>query len=1110
MRVLDNLFGSIGSAIASYQRAINVQQPQNLTRPPFFGAWADSEKWKGGTINGELEYAERRALQNSWLYMAIGAVSREASGAKFSVVIENPNEEAGYLDVKNHPFEVVMRRPNSEMGKTFLWDYTITWLELDGNAYWFLGVDNERKIREIWPLPSHQVQVFPGDRRRFVDHYKFNVNGRVYEIPSELICHFKYPNPFDIYRGLSPLVASMLPIDSDTAMSKWNGAFFGHDNVMPSAIINLSSGDPDAPIDPDDADRLVADLKENYSMMHRRTIVTTAQALQVQMLGYSQRDMDFLSGRTFTKEEIFGIYGVPAGLFDKNATEANAQVADRTFKEKKIYPTLLLLSEQITSQIVVPYYGIEYSSKFEDVRPTNRAQELAEIQSAKGALTIDEIRSKYFKLQPLPDEIGKAIFTGTAPAAGGDGSDDGQQTQDGSAEGGIPQLPQPTAENKPVVNKPVDKASANKQASEAATPTKPADTPKVTPDEPANTGKSIVLDTQPHKRNETEILREDYGLNDTQIKSLLTMKRSLNYLSKAKKSFPNHLGRPGLRGGSLPKGGGISIDNDTSDFPYDLGKLTHVSGTEQLVLQDDSTGKKYIQRYPGSTEHGEAMVDANNMYRAMGVRVPKIKQYGDTLLIEHVEGRTLDDIVKEGNPETIRKAYESIQKDFGADALVGNTLVVGGLERNNIIIDKDGNAWRMQHEESFNHNYSDILTNNERISQYPTELWELRKPTASEVVQQNTLAFGDIDYPSMLSHCENIVAKRESILSNISPFLKDTVSKRIDAMEDIVKTSKILMDDKFKPEYVEEFMYHSVNLRKAGLLEHLSKKMVQLEDSYYMVDTEKQPFDTFRNPAKDGKTATEFLFNYVENNYGTDSKNRLSESIGMWAGNSFSYTNGRQGDAYSLQVIAGKYMRNISTENHYMSEFKAEGIMYELHPDYSVDKIKETVASMSTLDRYNLWDDKAKSMLPSVTALHAFTFESLRHMEIPGSDMENGTMKLFRNEPYGTEKLLGDTAFKGKSIPKLRGALASYSPYYDFGLHKQTSQNVPYHRILATYFMHANYSRSQTVLYSDQENEFITMGDGIKFDYIPKVSGDDRIHNYSTNTQPTKWKKLRY
>jgi HK97 family phage portal protein len=384
--------------------------------------WQGGWSWQSGT-GSDLERG-KRAIQNSWVFSCIEMIAREVGASTFQVVEHHgPDEEP--TQISNHPLEQLLRRPNPYMGRAFLWQYSTWWLKLDGNFYWFVLCDDDGQPVELWPLPSFAVRtVFSDDAARIIDYYEYWVGGIVYKIPPQYIVHVKRPNPFNPFIGLSELVAAMLPADSDSAMARWNAAFFGKQNTMPSAIINLSSGDPNMPINPADRERLQADLIDDYAAHERRTFITTANSVSADLLGWNPQEMDFLAGREFTKSEIFTVYGVHLGVVDPNATEANAKVGEQRFKET-VWALLTLIAEQLTVELVEPFYAWwvgapELEAAFEDIRPLDRELLLRERESAKGVLTISEIRADYYQKEPLGDERDDLLETEVMGATAGD------------------------------------------------------------------------------------------------------------------------------------------------------------------------------------------------------------------------------------------------------------------------------------------------------------------------------------------------------------------------------------------------------------------------------------------------------------------------------------------------------------------------------------------------------------------------------------------------------------------------------------------------------------------------------------------------------------------
>lgn len=415
MGLLDRTLATLGRGLGTFTSEYAKATRGLSERPAFLDAVARSEQWKGGQ-NWSDPAAQMRAMTNSWLYLAVDMIAREVGAAAFQVTRQTRVDDE-VEQIVNHPLEQLMRRPNAYMGGAFFWQYSTAWYLLDGNFYWFIATDEAGDVAELWPLPANQVQVWPGDTAdRFIDHYKYFVQGVEFRLPAEYVVHVMRPNPFDIYRGMSPLTAAMLPVDADNAMARWNGTFFGQDNVMPSAIINLSSGDPNKPINPKDALALKSDLQREYQASSRKTAVTTANQVNAVLLGWNAKDMDFLAGRQFSKEEIWNIYGVPPGMLDPSATEANAVVAERVFKNN-VWGTLCLFAEQISAELVMPFYGRDLQAGWADIRPANRTQELAEDAQARATLTIDERRSKFWKLPALPEGRGAVTELEATPQA---------------------------------------------------------------------------------------------------------------------------------------------------------------------------------------------------------------------------------------------------------------------------------------------------------------------------------------------------------------------------------------------------------------------------------------------------------------------------------------------------------------------------------------------------------------------------------------------------------------------------------------------------------------------------------------------------------------------
>lgn len=452
--IIEKFASAVGGAVRAYELARNGGEAHGpARRPAFLTSQAQEGRWKGGTYNPDKSDAAARSLQNSWIYMMINRKAMEKSAARLYVV-DNPEglDDTGTV-VKGHPFLGILRNPNPWMNYAFMSQYLDWWLDLMGECYVFLAPDEDGNLAELWPLPSNAVNPVPGDAQRFIDYYEYTANGITYRIPAEYMYHEKYPNPFDVFRGLSPLVAAILPADADTAMAYWNGQFFGQDNVMPSAVISLSSGVPGQPIDGADVQAVKDALTNEYAAINRKTVVTNAYDMVVSMLGWSAKDMDFFMGRTFTKEEIILILGGFPGMFDKSATEANATTSDNMFKEKTIWPLLNQRAAVMTSDILRRWYSETHEARFQDIRPINQQLFIQQSDASRDVLEIDERRQRFWQADPLPDGRGKKLATDMADPFSLPAS---VSTETSSAPGAPTTLPNP--QNASLANVPAGKA----------------------------------------------------------------------------------------------------------------------------------------------------------------------------------------------------------------------------------------------------------------------------------------------------------------------------------------------------------------------------------------------------------------------------------------------------------------------------------------------------------------------------------------------------------------------------------------------------------------------------------------------------------------------------
>ena len=397
MNTIEKFMGKVGEVL--YRNAIKPNLSKNSG---WLYAEADAEKYN---IPDYSMYQAQSNLyrQLSWFQSAVSLTAQSCAIVPFNV-----KEMVGEKDkdIPNHDFERLLLKPNPLQSRFEFLDSVFSYYKINGNAYIWLNRMNENSPPiEMWIIPSHMILPEP-DNQMYIKGYAFNAgNGMTIPLETWEVMHLKKFNPDNPFIGLSDVEAFAMSASEDLAKQKWSAELYGkHNGKIPSILAFTET------YTSDQWDKMIkqvnGETKRNQIMMLQNVKQGGISLLQNAV---SQKDMEYLESRKFTKEEIYSI--VAPGLYSmlsESATEANSRTGKGIFTDFTLWPTLTLFAEKTTNNIL-PSYGENLKGEFDDIRYTDRTLELSEQAEYSKTHTIDEVRQKYYEDKKIGDERGEML-----------------------------------------------------------------------------------------------------------------------------------------------------------------------------------------------------------------------------------------------------------------------------------------------------------------------------------------------------------------------------------------------------------------------------------------------------------------------------------------------------------------------------------------------------------------------------------------------------------------------------------------------------------------------------------------------------------------------------
>jgi HK97 family phage portal protein len=250
--------------------------------------------------------------------------------------------------VTDHPAARVWAHPNNHYTQDEFIEAIQQHYELTGEFWWVLE-DQGGMISGVWPIrPDRMAPV--ASRSEFISGYRYTIGGETVPLTREQVVYERRMNPFDPWRGLSPVASLVIDVDADRAASIWNAVFFKN-GAEPGGVLQLKRKEI---MDDHEWARWVEHWKQSHqgaSNAHTVAVMEMGEFIPSQ---YTQRDMQFVQLRDFSEKRVKQAYRISKAMLGEvdDVNRANNEAQLNMFARSIVRPRLKRLRRALNEKFL--------------------------------------------------------------------------------------------------------------------------------------------------------------------------------------------------------------------------------------------------------------------------------------------------------------------------------------------------------------------------------------------------------------------------------------------------------------------------------------------------------------------------------------------------------------------------------------------------------------------------------------------------------------------------------------------------------------------------------------------------------------------------------------
>jgi HK97 family phage portal protein len=313
-------------------RGVLTKKDYSLTWPgatPSF--WPGSAgPWPNGYLSASYAYMYRR---HNWVSTNVNKIANASARLPLKVY---ERDVQGRPEARGHPYSELLRRPSQTIDPFSFWVWTVSTLNIEGEAFWIKMRDRGGRPVALAPVhPSKIVNDYEDDG--MISWYYRDYKGRQIEFERRDLVHFRLFNPETLHRGMSPLEPLRATLENEEGARRANSALW-RNGGRPSVTLQH----PGTLSEPAMA-RLSAQWRDIHGGVDNwAKAAILEEGMTANVMPLNVEELQYIEARKLNREEVCAAYDVPppvVHILDK-ATFSNITEQMRSMYRDTMAPKL--------------------------------------------------------------------------------------------------------------------------------------------------------------------------------------------------------------------------------------------------------------------------------------------------------------------------------------------------------------------------------------------------------------------------------------------------------------------------------------------------------------------------------------------------------------------------------------------------------------------------------------------------------------------------------------------------------------------------------------------------------------------------------------------------